>query len=493
MMNDDALVENQRILSAIESVDNATSANPLDGFQKTERNDNNSSPKMRARTAMLQGPILSTIVKLALPTIVVLLVQTLVGVAEVYYVGLLGVVALAGTALVFPFWSLMTMVSNGGMGSGVSSAIARAIGADRHDDADALVFHGLVLAIVLGLFFSIGAWLFGPTLFSLLGGRGEALGVAIRYSRYIFAGSIPIWVVSLLTSALRGAGNMRVPAVVTLTGAVVLIPASPALIFGFGPVPRFGVAGAGIAIGSYYTIASLLLLRYMTSGRSGLKLTLAPLQWRLFADILRVGLLSTIAIIQTNLTVIAVTGAFGVFGIHALAGYGIASRLDYFLIPVLFGLGTALLTMTGVNIGAGHVHRARRIAWMGGGLGALIIGPLGLVIALYPNLWLHLFSHEAAVILLAAIYLRRVAPVYGLLGFGFSLGFASQGSGHMFWPFAAGTSRLLIAAGLGWLAVAHFGAGIATLSLIGAAAIVVDAFVCSIPMFNGSFGNSAST
>lgn len=153
MMNDDALVENQRILSAIESVDNATSANPLDGFQKTERNDNNSSPKMRARTAMLQGPILSTIVKLALPTIVVLLVQTLVGVAEVYYVGLLGVVALAGTALVFPFWSLMTMVSNGGMGSGVSSAIARAIGADRHDDADALVFHGLVLAIVLGLFF----------------------------------------------------------------------------------------------------------------------------------------------------------------------------------------------------------------------------------------------------------------------------------------------------------------------------------------------------
>jgi putative MATE family efflux protein len=480
-MNEESLLDDPRAMSAY----------TLDGSQPAARNDHDSSPKMLARKAMLQGPILSTILKLAWPTIVVLLVQTMVGVAEVYYVGRLGMVALAGTALVFPFWSLMTMVSNGGMGSGVSSAIARAIGADRHEDADALVFHGLVLAIVSGVIFSLGAWLLGPAVFSLLGGRGEALRVSLRYSNYIFAAAIPIWVVSQLSSALRGAGNMRVPAIVTLTGALVLIPASPALIFGLGPIPRFGVAGAGIAVGTYYSIASLMLLRYMASGRSGLKLAWVPLQWRHFADILRVGLLSTIAIVQTNLTVIAVTGAFGVFGMHALAAYGIASRLDYFLIPILFGLGTALLTMVGVNMGAGHVYRARHIAWIGGGLGALLVGPLGLITAIYPNLWLHLFSHDAAVVAPAAIYLRRVAPVYGLLAFGFSLGFASQGSGRMFWPFAAGTSRLLIAAGLGWLAVAHFGAGIATLSLIGAAAIVVDALVCSIPMFNGSFGNAS--
>src|SRR5690349_2428486 len=116
------------------------------------------------RAALLTAPILPTLLKLALPTVTVLVAQTAVNIAEAYYVGFLGTDALAGAALVFPIFMLMTMMSNGGLGSGVASSVARAIGAERRDDADALLFHAMVLAVIVGALFTLGALLLGPVL-----------------------------------------------------------------------------------------------------------------------------------------------------------------------------------------------------------------------------------------------------------------------------------------------------------------------------------------
>src|ERR1700752_4382327 len=127
------------------------------------------------RAALLTAPILPTLLRLALPTVTVLVAQTAVNIAEAYYVGFLGTDALAGAALVFPIFMLMTMMSNGGLGSGVASSVARAVGAGRRDDADALVFHAVVLAIVVGAIFTVGTMLGGPLLYSALGGKSEAL------------------------------------------------------------------------------------------------------------------------------------------------------------------------------------------------------------------------------------------------------------------------------------------------------------------------------
>src|ERR1700759_5364287 len=256
------------------------------------------------RAALLTGPILPTLTRLALPTMVVLVTQTAVNIAEAFYVGFLGTDALAGVALVFPIFMLMTMMSNGGLGSGVSSSVARAIGAGRRQDADALVFHALTLAVIVGALFTLAVMLGGPLLYRALGGRNGALDAALKYSNYLFAGSIPVWIVNLQAAALRGAGNVRVPAMVTLIGALVMIPVSPLLIFGFGPVPQLGIAGAGIAFGLYYCAAMLFLARYMASGRAGLTFRFAPLQGRLFADILKVGVPTAVNAVLTNLTVI---------------------------------------------------------------------------------------------------------------------------------------------------------------------------------------------
>src|ERR1700744_2581817 len=248
----------------------------------------------QARPPTLTGPILPTLLRLALPTVTVLVAQTAVSIAEAYYVGFLGTDALAGVALVFPIFMLMAMMSNGGLGSGVASSVARAVGAGRHDDANALLFHAVVLAVIVGALFTLSAILGGPVLYRTLGGHGGALDAALRYSNYLFAGSIAVWVVNLQAAALRGAGNVRVPALVTLVGAMVMIPLSPLLIFGFGPFPRLGIAGAGVAFGLYYCGAMLYLLHYMASGRSGLTFRVVRLRGDLFADILKVGIPTSI-------------------------------------------------------------------------------------------------------------------------------------------------------------------------------------------------------
>ncbi len=432
------------------------------------------------RRELVSAPVLPLLLRLAFPVVAVLVLQTLVGVAETFYVSFLGTAALAGVTLVFPVRMLMTMMSAGGIGGGVSSAVARAMGAGRTADADALALHALWLAVIFGALFTVGALVGGPLLYRTLGGEGQTLGAALTYSRFVFIGAFPIWIVNLLAAALRGAGSVRTPAIVTLAGAVVLVLLSPVLIFGIGPFPRFGIAGAGMAVTLFYLFAAIVLLLIMISGRAGLTLRWAPLRMRLFADILGVGLLSAAGTFQLNVTIVLVTGAVGLFGADALAGYGIASRLDYLLIPLQFGLGTAVVTLVGTATGAGDGARARRAAWTGALLALAVTEAIGLLVAAAPSLWLGLFSRDPAVLAAGALYLTRIGPMYGAIGLGMLLYFAGQGNGRVAAPFFAGTVRLGVAAGLGWLAVARFGAGLSTLFVIVAAAALLSGALTAV-------------
>ncbi|HSI85694.1 MAG: MATE family efflux transporter [Candidatus Methylacidiphilales bacterium] len=409
---------------------------------------------------LLTAPVLPAMLRLALPTIVVLFVQTLVSVAETYFVSFLGTEVVAGVALVFPTLLLMTTMSNGGMGGGVSSAIGRALGAGRHQDANRLVLHALVLAAICGVISTAVALYFGPALYHKMGGSGGSLDAAILYSGLLFACAVPVWCVNLLAAALRGAGNVKVPALIILSGAVLLVPLSPLLIFGMGPLPALGVAGAAIAVDLYYIIALAVLVIYLRSGNAGLLLEWSNLEWRFFSDILGIGALSSLGTVQSNLTLLMVTGAVGHFGEHALAGYGLASRIDALLIPLLFGLGTAVGALVSANIGAGQFDRARRIAWTGAILAAVFAQATGIAAALFPYSWLRLFSHDPEVLQAGASYLHIVAPCYGFFGFGFLIYFAGQGAGRVGIPFLAGSVRLIIAAGIGWAAVHYWGAGL---------------------------------
>jgi putative MATE family efflux protein len=408
----------------------------------------------RTRT-LIEGPIAATLIRLAAPNMLVMLAQSAVGLIEAYFIGKLGTDALAGVALVFPLLMLMQMMSAGAMGGGISSAIARALGANRHADADALVLHALVIALVFGVTFTVLLLAGGPWLYTEMGGSGASLDAALIYSRVVFAGAILVWLFNSLANVIRGTGNMAFPALVTIVGVVVLIPLSPCLIFGWGPFPKLGVAGGAVAVVIYYALGSVVLAAYLWSGRSVVRLAFRGMsfRWSLFADILRVGLVAALITVQTNLTIAIATAYVGAFGPAAIAGYGTGSRLEYLLIPLVFGLGGPLVAMVGTNIGAGRRDRALRVAWIGAAIAAAICELIGLSAAAAPRAWLSLFDTAPAMLDAGSRYLRAVGPVYGLFGLGMALYFASQGAGRLLWPFTANLARLLIAAIGGFFAL----------------------------------------
>ena len=188
-----------------------------------------------ARNALLEGPILRTLLWLAWPNIVALSAGTCVVIAETSYIGRLGVESLAAMALVFPFVILTMTMSGGAMGGGVASAIARALGAGDTDRASTLATHALLIGISFGLTFMLLMLIFGPDLLHMLGGRGNVLAYAIGYVQIFFGGAVLPWLMNSLAGILRGTGNMKLPSLMILCSAVCQIVLGGTLGLGLGP------------------------------------------------------------------------------------------------------------------------------------------------------------------------------------------------------------------------------------------------------------------
>lgn len=403
---------------------------------------------------LLRGPIVATLLRMAWPNILVMLAQASTGLIETWWVSRLGTDALAGMAVVFPGFMMMQMLSAGAMGGGISSAIARALGANRRADAQALVMHALVINAALGALFSAVFLVWGRPIYHAMGADGAALEAALRYSNVVFAGTTVVWLMNALASVIRGTGNMLVPSLSVCLGVALLVPLSPLLIFGYGPLPGFGMAGAGYAVVATTALTALVLGVYIGTGRSLVGFSRARLRRPLFADILRVGAVGSVSTLQTSLTVALTTALVGsAGGAAAVAGYGTAARLEYLLIPLSFGLGAPLVALVGTNIGAGQEARALRIALTGGAVAFVLTGAIGVAAAIWPAAWLGLFGSDPAMLAAGTAYLTRVGPVYGFFGLGLTLYFASQGAGRLAWPLLSGLLRLVLAIGGGWLAL----------------------------------------
>ena len=431
-----------------------------------------SSPRpVAARTKMLlDGPILSTLLRLAAPNVIVNMVLIAVTASvDAHFVGRLGASALAGLSLVFPLLMLMQQMANSSMGGAVASAIARAIGSGRQEDAAALAVHGAVIGGGMAALFSAILLIAGPSIYGLMSGDGPVRAAAIEYSNAIFAGALAYWLLSTLTSVVRGTGQAAVLAIVYLAAECLHVLLVPLLVFGLGPIPALGITGAGIATVTSFTAATIALAWYIASGRTAIVLSLwrGGLERRLFREILRVGLPMSLQPVLNNLTLAMLTAFAGALGTVSLAGFGAAIRLEYILYPLTFGLGAGLLSMVGTNIGAGQLARAARITWIAAGLAAGVTGGIGLLAVLWPSGWIAIFSADPAVKLAGTSYLIVAGFAYPLLGVGITMNSAFQAAGRPLWPLIGITSRLLVVAIGGWLAATSSLAGLGVVTAAG--------------------------
>jgi putative MATE family efflux protein len=433
------------------------------------------APEPSARNALVDGPILRTLLWLAWPNVIALSAGTCVVIAETSYIGRLGVESLAAMALVFPFVLLTMTMSGGAMGGGVASAIARALGAGDVERASALATHALLIAICFGLTFMLGMLIFGPRVLELLGGRGTVLAYAVGYAQIFFGGAVLPWVMNSMAGVLRGTGNMKVPSLMILSSAAWQIVLGGTLGLGLGPIPQFGMRG--VAAGSLiaYTISISVMAWYLFSGRARVVPSIRGLRIRraMFFDILKVGAVSCLSPLQSVLAISIFTHMLAGFGTAILAGYGIGARLEFMLTSVAFAVGIASVPMIGMAIGAGRIARARRIAWTAGLVSFISVGLIGTLIAIFPDLWVNIFTHDPGVRAASRQYLSIAAPMYAFIGLAMSMYFSSQGAARMVGPVLAQSARLLFIALGGWWLSTHDATAANFFALAAASMVVI--------------------
>jgi MATE family, multidrug efflux pump len=410
-----------------------------------------------ARNALVDGPILRTLLWLAWPNVIALSAGICVVIAETSYIGRLGVESLAAMALVFPFVILTMTMSGGAMGGGVASAIARAIGAGDRDRASTLAAHGLLIGISFGLVFMLGMLIFGPRLLEMLGGRGNVLAQAIGYTQIFFGGAILPWLMNTMAGILRGTGNMKLPSLLMLSSAACQIILGGTLGLGLGPIPSFGMRGVAAGSLTAYLISISVMSWYLFSGRAGVvpKIGGLRIQWAMLFDILKVGAVSCFSPLQSVLTISIFTHLLASFGTEILAGYGIGARLEFLLTSVSFAVGIASVPMIGMAVGAQRIARARRIAWIAGAVSFVSVGAIATLIAIFPDIWVNIFTGDAGVRDASRQYLATAAPMYGFIGLASSMYFSSQGAAKVLGPVLAQTARLIFIGVGGWWLSTH--------------------------------------
>jgi putative MATE family efflux protein len=442
----------------------------------------------RTRELLEAGPFL-LLLKMAGPNTIAFLVQSLVSVAEVWYIGQMGTASLAAIALVFPLLMLMQMMSAGALGGAVTSALARALGGGHRQRAESLVWHALFIAAAGSLVFLLLFMLGGEHFLRFLGGSGETLDVAMDYCWILFPCALVLWTTNVLSAVFRGMGNMRFPALLMIVAALLQIPLSGALILGWGGLPALGIAGAAISIISVSCLNVLILLGRLVFGEVtvNLRLAQAGLNTDLVRDIFNVALPASLSPILTVLGIMSTTGLVGRFGPEALAGYGIGSRLEFLMVPLVFGVGAAMTSIVGVNIGAGQWQRAERVGWIGASTAGFIAGIIGIIFAIFPALWVGLFTENAAVFAAGESYMRIVGPFYVFQGIGLSLYFASQGAGNVTWPVIATIFRFVTAVGGATAAVLVFGGGLEQVFYFAAGGMLIYGIMTAVPIARGAW------
>ncbi len=396
---------------------------------------------------LVGAPLLQTMLRLAVPGVIGSMIQMLLIVVEIFLLNRAGTTALAAVATVFPLVMLAHMLSAGAIGGATSGAVARALGSSDLLRANSILRSAVVIALVGGTVMGVFVTIFGSTFFYWIGARGDVLVAANAYAKVIFFGIPLVWLFNMMCSVLRGAGAMIRSALAM--GSVVLVYS----VLGFWLIPE---QNTGDSSSEIMTAAAYILLASYGMGLvTVFSLILWPGQrirfgefrvdWPIIAAILRAGLLAGTQSTATIVYSLIATGLLGRFSIDWLAGYGLAVRLELVMVPVIFGIGSALIAIVGAYAGAGQRARAIEVAWRGTIANIVIVGTIGLVLGLNPTWWCDRLGADR-VASHCGNTLEILGPFYGFFAAGLGLYFASQGLNTLLWPVLGSLLRSIIVA-----------------------------------------------
>ena len=397
------------------------------------------------RARLTRGPVGRHLVDMTLPMLLGITTMMAQSFIDAWFLGQVGDRALAAYSFGFPILMIVTSVAIG-LGAGTSSVVARAIGAEDHRRAKRLVTDSLILSFLITAAVSlIGVATIEP-LFRVLGAPEDMIPM-IRTFMIILYGGVPFIVVGMVgMSSMRATGDTRLPSKLMISGAVLNVALDPIFIFGFGPIPAMGLNGAAMAAllarGAIFVGALYLLLHklHMVSFRKP-KLPELRKSW---ADILHVGLpaAGTNAIVPVGLAVI--TAMIARFGPEAVAGFGVASRIESLVLVIYYALSAVIGPFVGQNLAAGKEDRIQlslRLCAVFCITSGLVVA---IVLALLSGFLPTLFSSSEDVIGVTRLFLW-IAPIsYGAYGIVMVVNAAFNGLGNPMPGVVISVTRILV-------------------------------------------------
>ena len=437
----------------------------------------------------LTRPIIPLLIRMSAPNTIAFFIQSLVVLTEVWFISRLGTNSLAAVALAFPLLMITQTMSGGALGGAITSAIARSMGADDIEKAERLIWHSIIISLGGAITFLILFLLFGKQLLFLLGGRGEILQESYAYCSILFFGGILLWLSGSLSAVLRGMGNMRFPATLMVITSSIQVILSGGFILGWFGLPKLGVPGAAVAvlISSALMVTVILFKLRSKSIPASLRKERFQLRKILFDNIFEVAIPASLSPLLVVGTILVLTGLVGRFGTEALAGYGIGSRVEFLMIPLIFGIGSAMTSIVGANIGALNIDRAEKVGILGGSTAGFVSILIGLTLALFPEAWIQFFTDDIKAFEVTKKYIQIVGPFYVFQGIGLSLYFASQGANAMKWPTIATIARFIIACAGGGVSVYWLELGIESIFISSSAAMAIFGLMIFISIKKGAW------
>jgi putative MATE family efflux protein len=382
---------------------------------------------------LLEGPILRSLLALAVPIVAANALQSAYQLIDAFWVGRLGGAAVAAVSVSFPAMFLMFAIG-GGLSMAGSTLIAQYVGARNQRMVGHVAGQTLLMVALASLVLGAGGWFGAPALLRLMGVADDVYPGALGFMRVSFAGLVFSFTYFVFQSIMRGIGRPNLPVYIALGTVFLNFALDPLLIFGWGPVPGFGVMGAAISTFISQAIAAVIGIVVLRLGLHGIHLRRADFvpdpayMKRAFL----LGLPASIEMSARAGALMVMSFLIASFGTIALAAYGVASNvLQVVMIPAM-GLSMAISTLVGQNIGARNVERAAAIGRLGALLGFAGLELFGLLVFLFPRSVVSFFvPQDEAVIAAGAEFLRIGALAWGFLGLQFAFTGVLRASGNM--------------------------------------------------------------
>jgi MATE family, multidrug efflux pump len=411
------------------------------------------------RKDLTTGSVTGNILHLAWPMMIAFLLEMGFNLVDTIFIGHYSADALAAISMTFPVVFLIIAVGSG-MGIGVTSYIARLIGASKIAQAKVVTKHALLLAFFLWIFLCILGLTLAKPLFQFIGGEGDILSMAVTYTNTIFIGSLFLFFTFLSTSILRGEGDTKTPMIIMGISAILNIIFDPFLIFGIWIFPELGIFGAAIATVAARIIGTFAVLYYLFNGKAILKLDLKPfkIDLKVYRKIFSVGIPASLSHSVISFGMFFMLKIVSLFGPMAIAAYGVVGRLEMMSFIFAIGIAMAVVTIVGQNVGAKNCDRAEKTAWIAAILTFVLMGAIGFIYFIMPGFFISIFNQDPKIIKYGSSYLRIVGPFYGFIGIEVIISSAFQGAGKGFPSLTLQTLRLfIISVPLGYILSRWFG------------------------------------